>query len=112
VLQKQQNKFDVGLVYASDHGESLGEKGLYLHGMPLAIAPKEQYTVPMVWWFGGTGASGWSGLDATCLRERAKQPASHDNLYHSIMGLTGVTTSSYIADRDLISKCRELKEGA
>ncbi len=112
VLQKQQNKFDVGLVYASDHGESLGEKGLYLHGMPLAIAPKEQYTVPMVWWFGGTGASGWSGLDATCLRERAKQPASHDNLYHSIMGLTGVTTSSYIADRDLISKCREAKEPA
>jgi lipid A ethanolaminephosphotransferase len=112
VLQKQESKFDVGLVYASDHGESLGEKGLYLHGMPLAIAPKEQYTVPMVWWFGGTGSSGWNGLDATCLRERAKQPAHHDHLYHSIMGLMGVTTSSYIAERDLISKCREGKDAA
>jgi lipid A ethanolaminephosphotransferase len=111
VLQKQQSKFDVGLVYASDHGESLGEKGLYLHGMPLAIAPKEQYTVPMVWWFGGSGASGWGGVDATCLRERAKQPAHHDHLYHSIMGLMGVQTSNYISDRDLISKCRDPKEG-
>ncbi|MFZ4287194.1 phosphoethanolamine transferase [Variovorax sp. HJSM1_2] len=111
LLQKQQNKFDVGLVYASDHGESLGEKGLYLHGMPLAIAPKEQYTVPMVWWFGGTGASGWNGLDASCLRARAQQPAHHDHLYHSIMGLMGVETSNYIAERDLISRCREPRTG-
>ena len=105
-LKQQQARFDVGLMYASDHGESLGEKGLYLHGMPLAIAPKEQTSVPMLWWFGGDGASGWGGLDAACLRERAKAAASHDNLYHSVLGLVGVTTPLYKADRDLVSACR------
>ena len=38
------------MIYVSDHGESLGEHGLYLHGVPYAIAPKEQTSVPMVWW--------------------------------------------------------------
>lgn len=105
-LKQQQSVYDVGLMYASDHGESLGEKGLYLHGMPLAIAPREQTAVPMLWWFGGSGASGWDGLDAACLRQRASQPASHDHLFHSVLGLLQVSTPRQVAERDLISPCR------
>ena len=39
------------MIYASDHGESLGEHGLYLHGVPRKIAPKEQIHIPWVMWF-------------------------------------------------------------
>lgn len=105
-LKQRQDRFDVGLIYASDHGESLGEKGLYLHGMPRAIAPREQLAVPMLWWFGGEGASGWDGLDAACLRARAQAPASHDNLYHSVLGLLQIASPARVAERDLISACR------
>lgn len=112
LLQRQQDRFDVGLVYASDHGESLGEKGLYLHGMPHAIAPREQLAVPMVWWFGGSGAHGWNGLDAECLRKRADKAVHHDNLFHSMLGLMGIETASYIAERDLVSPCRNSRVSA
>lgn len=106
LLATQEARFDVGLIYVSDHGESLGEKGLYLHGMPYAIAPQEQLAVPMVWWFGGTGARGWDGIDEACLRRRASQPAHHDNLFHSVLGLLRIETERYVADRDLIGACR------
>ncbi|EGD16431.1 putative membrane-associated, metal-dependent hydrolase, partial [Xanthomonas hortorum ATCC 19865] len=56
------------MIYVSDHGESLGEKGLYLHGVPYAIAPKEQTHVPMVMWFSPEFARD-RGLDETCLRQ-------------------------------------------
>ena len=49
-LQTQQARFDTGMLYVSDHGESLGENGLFLHGMPYAVAPKEQTHVPMILW--------------------------------------------------------------
>jgi lipid A ethanolaminephosphotransferase len=106
MLAEHQNQFDVGLIYVSDHGESLGENGLYLHGMPYAIAPKEQLAVPMVWWLGGTGVRGWGGIDEACLRQRASQPAHHDNLFHSVLGLMRIETARYIAERDLIGPCR------
>ena len=106
LLATQESRFDVGLIYVSDHGESLGEKGLYLHGMPHAIAPQEQLAVPMVWWLGGTGVRGWDGIDEACLRRRASQPAHHDNLFHSVLGLFRIETARYVADRDLIGACR------
>lgn len=42
--------YESGLIYVSDHGESLGENNIYLHGFPYGIAPKEQKEVPMVIW--------------------------------------------------------------
>ena len=41
---------DTALLYVSDHGESLGENGLYLHGFPYSMAPHEQIAVPMLLW--------------------------------------------------------------
>lgn len=106
LLAAHESRFDVGLIYVSDHGESLGEGGLYLHGMPYAIAPQEQLAVPMIWWLGGMGVRGWDGIDEACLRRRASHPAHHDNLFHSVLGLLRIETDRYIADRDLISGCR------
>jgi len=97
---------DTALLYVSDHGESLGEKGLYLHGVPYAIAPREQTHVPMIMWFGDQFARD-EGLDVTCLRRHASQPTSHDNLFPSVLGLLDVKTSLYDPSRDLFAPCRK-----
>ena len=102
---RQQTAYDTALIYVSDHGESLGEKGLFLHGVPYAIAPREQTRVPMVMWF-SPGFASDSGLDMDCLRRRASQPASHDNLFPSVLGLLQVRTEVYRPADDLFAACR------
>ena len=96
--------YDTAMIYLSDHGESLGEKGLYLHGMPYAIAPREQTHVPMVMWFSPEFARG-RGLDLKCLAGRAGQRADHDNLFSSVLGLMQVRTGVYERSRDLFAPC-------
>lgn len=92
------------LYYVSDHGESLGEKGLYLHGMPYSIAPQEQTHVPMLMWW---SKAYQQRLDGTCLHQRSHQPVSHDHLFHSVLGLAGVNTQVHDAKLDLTAPCRE-----
>lgn len=104
-LKKQNEKYDTAMIYISDHGESLGEKGLYLHGVPYAIAPKVQVEVPMVMWFSPEYAQSFS-LNTDCLRRRAALPATHDNLFHSVLGLLDVQTESYDRTMDLAATCR------
>lgn len=104
-LEKMSRRFDVALLYVSDHGESLGEMGLYLHGMPFAIAPPEQLQVPMLWWIPADAARDVD-LDVACLRARAAQPASHDNVYHSLLGLLAVRTQRYRSELDFFHACR------
>lgn len=97
--------YDTALLYVSDHGESLGEKGLYLHGMPYSIAPREQLEVPMVAWF----SDGWrasTALDSACLRRQATGSRSHDDLFHTVLGLTDVKTALYRPDHDIFLTCR------
>lgn len=104
-LEAREDRYDVALLYVSDHGESLGERGLYLHGMPHAVAPREQLEVPMFWWL-PDGSAQRLGVDLACLRERALGPVSHDELYHSVAGLLDVDTPRYRADRDVFAGCR------
>ena len=96
--------YDTAMIYLSDHGESLGEKGLYLHGVPYAIAPEEQTRVPMVMWF-SPGFVSDRGLDTSCLRQRAAQRTDQDNLFPSVLGLMQVQTSVYDRSRDLFTPC-------
>ncbi len=93
------------MIYVSDHGESLGERGLYLHGMPYAIAPKEQLEVPMVWWSSPEFARNRQ-IDNACLRNRARTAVSHDNLFHSIAGVLDVQTPDREGALDLFAACR------
>ncbi|GAB4475178.1 MAG: phosphoethanolamine--lipid A transferase [Burkholderiaceae bacterium] len=104
-LDALRERYDVALLYASDHGESLGERGLYLHGMPYPVAPREQLEVPMLWWFAPDSARGLD-VDLACLRHRAAQPASHDELFHSVLGLLAVSTPRYLPQRDVFGACR------
>jgi lipid A ethanolaminephosphotransferase len=104
-LQAQAVRVDSAMLYVSDHGESLGEKGLFLHGMPYAIAPSEQTRVPMVMWL----SQGWpvaTGLDTACLRRRAAEPAAHDHLFHTLLGMLGAGTQLYEPAWDLGAGCR------
>ncbi len=102
--QSQTGAFDTGLLYVSDHGESLGENGLYLHGVPYAFAPKEQTHVPMVAWL-SPGLQQRSGLSSGCLRERSNQPLSHDNLFHSVLGLMDIQTRELEPALNLFKPC-------
>jgi lipid A ethanolaminephosphotransferase len=96
---------DSALLFVSDHGESLGEKNLFLHGVPYLIAPKEQTQVPMVFWQ-SAGFARSEGLNGDCLRARARQPAQHDHLFHTVLALLDVKTSLYAPELDLTSGCR------
>lgn len=104
-LDAASGQVDSALVYVSDHGESLGEKGLFLHGIPYAIAPDVQKKVPMVWWL-SKGLPAAAGIDEACLRQRARQPAQHDHLFHSLLGLLDVQTALREAPWDLTHDCR------
>lgn len=82
------------MLYISDHGESLGENGLYLHGAPYMMAPKEQTHVPWYIWMSDDYAN-QKGIDkAAVIDNSATGDYSHDNLFHTILGLYGVTTKA------------------
>ena len=104
-LESQSKRYDTALVYVSDHGESLGEKGLYLHGVPFAIAPDEQTKVPMTWWL-SPGYTASFGLDTACLKREAAQARTHDNLFHTTMGLLQVQSREYEPTLDITRACR------
>jgi len=107
-LQAAAGAVDSVLLYVSDHGESLGENNLYLHGLPYAIAPDLQKRVPMVLWF-SAGAPRALNVDITCLQRRAKEPAAHDHLFHTLLGLIDVKTALYDQRWDLAQGCRAPK---
>jgi lipid A ethanolaminephosphotransferase len=103
-LDAQAPRLDAAMLYVSDHGESLGEKGLYLHGIPYAIAPVQQTHVPMILWMSRTMTAG--DVSARCVQAKTDMALSHDNLFHSVLGLLDVATSAYREDRDLFDGCR------
>jgi lipid A ethanolaminephosphotransferase len=99
------------MIYVSDHGESLGENGLYLHGLPYSIAPSTQTHVPMVSWL-SPSMSAAAGVNRNCVRAKANVPLSHDNLFHSVLGLLDVHTGVYQTRRDIFEDCRSSKGAA
>jgi len=105
-LKTQQARFDTSLLYVSDHGESLGENKLYLHGMPYAVAPQEQTQVPLILWLPEPSAQA-AGVSRACLAQRLDQPLSHDHLFHTTLGLMGVQTQVRRSDWDLLAPCRQ-----
>lgn len=93
------------LIYVSDHGESLGENGLYLHGVPYPIAPKEQKEIPFIVWL-SQGMRTQNAIDDACLRDHAQKGSfSHDHLFHSTLGLMNIATSLYRTDLDAFAPC-------
>jgi lipid A ethanolaminephosphotransferase len=104
-LAAAQKDHDTALLYVSDHGESLGENGLYLHGIPYAIAPDVQKHVPFVLWMSPSLRTDLA-IDEACMKSRAQQPVSHDNLFHSLLGIFSVQTKAYDPALDVFAGCR------
>ncbi len=98
VLKNNNDHFESALFYMSDHGESLGEHGLYLHGMPRFIAPDVQLHVPAIMWFG----SNFDEIDAKSLSDKRDKKYSHDNVFHTILGFMEIETSIYDKEMDVI----------
>ena len=95
---------DTAMLYFSDHGESLGENNLYLHGAPYLFAPAEQTRVPMMLWMSDHFSERFH-IDRTCLMARRAEPLSHDNVFHSVLGLLDVNTAVLNPKRDLFHAC-------
>jgi lipid A ethanolaminephosphotransferase len=106
LLRANADHLDSVLIYASDHGESLGEQGIYLHGMPYSFAPRVQKEVPMLLW-ASPGYVERTGLSMSCVRSRAHDPVSHDNLYHTVLGALAVRDAVYDPALDILGWCRD-----
>ncbi len=102
-LRDKQDKLDTSLIYMSDHGESVGEFGLYLHGAPYFVAPSQQTHVPYVLWLGKDAKA---TIRQDCLAKEATEPQSHDKLFHTVLGLMQVKTKVYTSGLDTLSSCR------
>ncbi|GGX94605.1 phosphoethanolamine--lipid A transferase [Massilia dura] len=96
---------DTAFMYFSDHGESLGEDNIYLHGAPFAISPKEQRQVPFMLWL-SDGFSERFALDEACLRQRTRHALTHDFIFHSTLGMLAVDTSVRDRDLDIFASCK------
>ena len=106
LLKANQEEFTTSLVYLSDHGESLGEKGVYLHGLPYAIAPEAQTRVPLLIWLSPDYQQRYA-VDYKCLSQQATtQKYSQDNLFSTMLGITGVQTREYVSSDDIVATCR------
>ena len=106
VLKTQQAQWNTALIYTSDHGESIGEGGIYEHCTPYMMAPIEQTQVPLMVWASAAFKTE-KNLSMACLQKNATEGKyAHDNLFHSILGLMDIQTSVYQKKLDLFHTCR------
>ncbi|OFC69157.1 phosphoethanolamine transferase [Alteromonas confluentis] len=102
IIEQLKTVENAQLLYLSDHGESLGEKGLYLHGFPYSLAPEEQTHVPMLYWRNGDDMT----AKISCAKSLKDRPYSQDNLYDTLLGLTGVVSTTYQPEQDIFASCQ------
>lgn len=98
LLRKNDDAFETAMFYVSDHGESLGEKGIYLHGLPWLIAPDQQKHVAAIMWFGRN----FDQEPIANLDQRREQRFSHDNIFHTLLGLFELRSNTYDVKLDLL----------
>ena len=106
-----QDQLSTALIYVSDHGESLGESGLYLHGAPYLMAPEYQTKVPMILWMSPTFKEQFA-IDSSCLLAKSDAPLSQDNLFHSLLGMLDIKTAVRNPDLDIFNTCRNTQKVA
>lgn len=101
-LKAQETRIAPSMIFMSDHGESLGEKGLFLHGAPWIVAPDQQTHIPFVLWLGQEARAKTA---RGCWSHQATEPQSHDNLFHTVLGLMQVETKVHDKSKDIYSSC-------
>lgn len=103
-LKRYDSDFQTSMLYVSDHGESLGEHGMYLHGMPYAFAPESQTHVPFLFWSGSQ-----SNIDSMETAKHSRESFSHDELKATLFDLFGVNSDAeqYFAGHHTILRKRQ-----
>lgn len=81
---KELKEFHSTMLFVSDHGESLGEKNLYMHGLPLSIAPKEQYEIPFIVWV----SDGSKQL-------KSNKVVTQHHVFHSVLNFLNIQSPIY-----------------
>lgn len=106
VLKSNSANYNTSMLYISDHGESLGENNLYLHGLPYIVAPDYQKKVPMMLWL-SEGYQQSYGLNQSCISQKSGGQYSHDNFFSSMLGLLSIETKVYKPELDIFSSCQQ-----
>ena len=107
-LKAVEDKYNIAVFYTSDHGESLGEDGIYLHSAPYDEAPSYQKEVPFLVYIPDTTLQSMN-YKTECLKAQTERRISHDYLFHSLLGLAGIKTREYNKNLDIFSNCHEVK---
>ena len=98
----EKDNIETSMIYVSDHGESLGESGAYLHGLPYAFAPKEQTHIPMIYWTDPAQTD----FDLNCLNSLSESPITHDNFFDTLLSIMSVRTKAYNIENDPFIACK------
>jgi len=98
-LKQYDKTHETALIYMSDHGESLGENGIYLHGLPYFMAPEAQTHVGALVWFGDKMKE---NIDIEKLTKNKDNDYSQDNLFHTLLGIFNVETKVYNNKMDIL----------
>ena len=110
MLEEEASAYQVAMLYISDHGESLGENGIYLHGLPYRLAPGEQNNVPELMWLSSQYSQSHQ-ITGDCLKNAAgEKRLSHDNFSHTLLGMLDISTSVYQPPMDASIACHNLAE--
>lgn len=104
MLKKYDEQYETAMLYVSDHGESLGEHGFYLHAAPYAIAPKEQTHVPAILWLGKS-----FDFKIDQVKQYANMPLSHDDLYCMLLVRFEIETKTCEAYKQVLQKMSRIK---
>ncbi len=100
LLKKNTQNFQTMMWYVADHGESLGENGIYLHGMPYMLAPKAQKNPASIVWL----ADNYEDIMHSQLQHKTHMPISHDYVFSSLLGLHKINTVLYNKQLDLFAR--------
>lgn len=86
--------WNTAMVYISDHGESLGENGLFMHGLPMNMAPKTQYEIPFLVWLSS---------DFRTLKADLPETVDQHYIFHSVIDLLSIQSPAYKEELDIFS---------
>ena len=93
------------MIFISDHGESLGENNMFMHGLPMKLAPKEQYEIPFLVWT----SDNFRRYKPTAQSQEApagELPAVLEQhyIFHSVLDLLSIQSPAYNEKFDIFLK--------
>ena len=80
------------MIFISDHGESLGENKMFMHGLPMRLAPKEQYEIPFLV---------WTSEDFRAYKNNLPEVLEQHYIFHSVLNLLSIQSPAYNETYDI-----------